>query len=125
MAWNNKPAQNNTQQNEEFNVCKNWGLHCHETKEIKNKDGQELGVALRCTLNGKKKQDGTYPKSMPVTVNCYYDSVKKMPDEDPSGKKISVNGRFAISEYTNKDKVTVPQYSITAEEVVIREVTKK
>jgi hypothetical protein len=116
MAWNNK-NQNGNNGNADFNICTNWGLYCHEFRDIKKKDGEVIGVSLRCTMNGRKREDGSFPKSMSVSVNCYSDSCTETPQEDPTGKKISVDGRFQIGEYVNKDGVAIAQYTINATSV--------
>lgn len=113
---NNAKAQSTT----DFNLVKNWGLHVFEFFVIKDKGTNEVkGVMFRCSLSGKKKEDGTFPKSMPVSVFCYYDNCK-IPDEDPTGKNISVSGRFTVGESVGKDGTIYASYSINATEIEVR-----
>lgn len=113
---NNAKAQSTT----DFNLVKNWGLHVFEFFVLKDKGSDEVkGVMFRCSLSGKKKEDGTFPKSMPVSVFCYYDNCN-IPDTDPTGKNISVSGRFSVGESVGKDGTIYPSYSIIATEIIVR-----
>lgn len=104
-----------------FNVVKNWGLHVFEFRTIKDKDsGEVVAVSFRCSLSGKKKEDGTYPRSMPVNVLCYLDSCK-IPDDDPTGKNINVSGRFSVSDSVCKDGTVYTNYTIKATEIEVRQ----
>lgn len=54
--------------NKTYNICGNWGLKCFSQHIVSNNNGVATGVILSCTLNGKKKQDGSYPKGIQVSV---------------------------------------------------------
>ena len=114
--WINNKAQSTT----DFNLVKNWGLHVFEFLVLKDKEkGEVKGVMFRCALSGKKKEDGTFPKSMPISVFCYYGSCN-IPEEDPTGKNISVSGRFSVGESVGKDGTIYPSYIINATEIEVR-----
>ena len=81
----------------DFNMCLNWCLYCTEMITIQNGDG----VRLSCILNGQKKQDGTYPKGVPVSVICIFEDCIIEPD-DYAGKYVDVYGGITATEYSTQ-----------------------
>lgn len=50
-----------------FNTCVNWVLFCFDYNEGEN------GVTLNCCMNGQARQDGSFPRGIPISVFCDYD----------------------------------------------------
>lgn len=97
-----------------FNICHNWRLFCIEMKETNG------GVRLSCKLNGKKREDGTYPNGVSVSVMCLFETCD-IPEADYNKKYIDVDGGITISEYTNKDGETKSTLTLFADKVRIHE----
>ena len=79
-----------------FNIVQNLGLFCFDFKV------GEKGVSLNCALNGKKKEDGSYGKGVPVSVFASFDSCD-IPEDDYTKCYIDVDGGLAVNEWTDKD----------------------
>lgn len=77
-----------------FNTCLDWGLFCFNFNEGVN------GVTLNCCLNGQARQDGTFPRGIPVTVFCDYEKCDIFKD-DYTKCYIDVNGHIIVAEATN------------------------
>ena len=100
----------------QFNKVENWGLKCFEFRE--NKSGNS--VTLKCALNGKKKEDGTYPKPLYLDVLCQFGSCD-IPEDDYNNSYINVDGNISISDYKTKDGNVVMRPTIFATKVRKRE----
>lgn len=96
-----------------FNLVEKWSLKCFDVKESKH------GMVLNCVMNGKKKEDGTYPKGMPIRVICTSGKCEIVPD-DYTNCYISVDGSFGVSDYTKQDGTTVQSFTIFATKVEMR-----
>lgn len=107
--------------NKTYNICGNWGLKCFSQHIVSNNNGIATGVILSCTLNGKKKQDGSYPKGIQVSVFCPLDGTCNIQECDYSNTLIDVNGTIGVREYTNKNNQFVSTLSIYASSVSIHE----
>lgn len=107
--------------NKTYNICGNWGLKCFSQHIVSNNNGVATGVILSCTLNGKKKQDGSYPKGIQVSVFCPLDGTCNIQECDYSNTLIDVNGTIGVREYTNKNNQFVSTLSIYASSVSIHE----
>jgi len=93
------------------NRCEGWMLKVFEQKKLDN------SVLMRCALSGRKKDDGTYGKSMSISVILTADT--DWVHADLTGKVVDVNGNFSISDYTNpKNNETYINYNIFADKVV-------
>lgn len=79
-----------------YNIVKNWGLFCFDYK------ASEKGVQLNCALNGKKKEDGSYGKGVPVSVFAPFDSCD-IPEDDYTKCYIDVDGGVTVHEWTDKE----------------------
>ena len=92
-----------------MNRVEGWMLKVFEQKKTEN------AVIMNCGMSGKKKEDGTYGKSMyiGVVLNAETDWVH----DDLSGKLIDVNGNFALGEYTKEDGTVIPKYTIFADKI--------
>ena len=83
---------------QDFNLVKNFGLRCHSAKDLQN----GKGVALNCTMNGKRNKDGSYGKSLSIAVFAYFDTCQ-MPQADYNNANINVDGQFSINDYVPKN----------------------
>ena len=92
----------------DFNRVANWKLHVFEQKKTDN------AVVMNCSLAGRKKQDGTFDKSMNVRVVINADTV--WPRVDFSGKNIIVNGGFQ-HKWWEKDGKSGVEFTVFATEV--------
>ncbi len=106
-----------------FNIAQNWTLKCFTQTmlETEKDSGNYKGVRLSCTLNGKKDKDGNYPKGVPVTVVCMFDSCA-IAEADYENQLINVTGGITVTGF--KDKKTGEDRSsltIYADEVTIHE----
>ena len=108
-------GQYNTQK-EHFNMVNNWHLHVFEVRST------QKGAMLSASLSGRKKDDGTYAKSMSVSVfmgnntRCEF-----APGTDLSNTDIAVDGTFSKGDYIGKDNVERPQFTIFANRISIRQ----
>ena len=71
-------------------------------------------VTMRCGLNGKKKEDGTYGKAFPVEV-ILTDKTKWAP-EDLTKKLVDVTGSCMVEEWS-KDGKSGFNFKVFADEV--------
>ncbi len=105
-----------------FNIAQNWTLKCFKQTMLEDKDsGGYKGVRLSCALNGRKDKDGNYPKGIPVTVVCKFDSCT-IAEGDYENQLINVTGGVDVTGF--KDKNTGEDRSsltIYADEVTIHE----
>ena len=90
-------------------------LKVWEQKANKNEDGSTKSVTMQCSLNGRKKEDGTYGKSM--YINVFLNGDCQWTPDDYSGKYIDVDGNFSISDYKSKDGKEGINYTIFANSV--------
>lgn len=94
-----------------FNICKNWGLYCMEQTSVKD------GIRLSCMLNGKKKEDGTYQKGMPLSVYCKNGECNYDNSIDYSKSLIDVDGGITASEYKKKNGEIASSLTLFADKV--------
>ncbi len=59
-------------------------------------------VTMRCGLSGKKKEDGTYGKSFPVTV--ILTDKTKWAHEDLTNKLVDVQGTILVEDWESNGK---------------------
>ena len=85
-------------------------LHVHEQK--KTSTGK---VLMKVSKSGKKKDDGTYEKSMFLSV-LLNENTKWTPAEYTK-KNILVNGTFSTGEYEDKNGNKQLTFTIFADEV--------
>ena len=108
--------------NKTYNICGNWGLKCFSQHIVNGNNGVATGVILSCTLNGKKRQDGSYPKGIQVSVFCPLDGTCNIQECDYSNTLIDVSGTIGVREYINKNtNQYVSTLSIYASSVSIHE----
>jgi hypothetical protein len=97
----------------ERNLVKAWQLRSFAQKTTAK------GRMLSCAMNGRKKDDGTYEKSLNMSVFIGNDcDVDAELGDDLSNKYITVDGRFAISEYESKDGTASVSITIFADKIV-------
>lgn len=98
-----------------FNTCLNWGLFCFDFKE------GDKGVTLNCCLNGQARQDGSYPRGIPIVVFCDYDKCDIF-KADYTKCYIDVDGHIVVSERINKETQTPYSYlTIFADKVRMKQ----
>ena len=102
--------------NRTFNLCDNFGLYCMEQQMTAN------GVRLICMLNGKKKEDGTYPKGFKITVVCTFNTCNIAP-ADYSKKFIDVYGGLTVTDYVDNGGNLRSQLVLFADSVTIGDKT--
>lgn len=85
------------------------------TLKIFEQTKKENCVQMNTALSGKKRQDGTYGKSMPIRVVVTDDT--DWAHADLSGKLVDVTGNFTIDDYTNKKGENVMSYTIFADSI--------
>ncbi len=95
------------------NTVTNWSLRTFQPKQT------EKAMILPSSLSGKKKPDGTYPKSMNVSVFCT-ENTNIQPD-DYTNAYISVDGNISVGEWVDREGNVHPQYTIFATRVARRE----
>lgn len=97
------------------NMCQNFWLRCNSMRTNRNNT-----VTLNCMLYAKKKQDGSYPATMFISVYCDVQKGCQMPAIDFTGKVVSVSGSFSVDSYFNQRAGgEVPQYTIFADTVQV------
>lgn len=104
-----------------FNICGNWGLKCFTQQVHTDDSGEPQYVILGCSLNGKKKNDGTYPKGIQVSVYCPLDGTCDIVEQDHSNSIIDVDGTIGVKEYKKKNGELVSTLSIYASRVALHE----
>ena len=86
----------------------NWCLKVFEQSKT------DKGVKMRTALSGRKKADGSYGKSMNITVFLNADT--KWNPADYSGKSVDVSGNFVHDEW-EKDGKSGLNFTIFADTV--------
>ena len=97
-----------------YNQCVNWGLWCYDSKETSK------GVVLKCTMSQKRKDSDGY--TVPVYIDVFYnpsDCEIEGNDTSIAKKRISVDGKFSVSEYTSKSGEKVPTMTIWATKITV------
>lgn len=78
---------------------------------------------LTAFIAGRKKDDGTYP--VPVWLSVYIDKKRCKIDQDDiydyEEQLIQVNGQLTVSSYINKEGTEVPTITIWAERIGVCE----
>lgn len=105
-----------------FNIAQNWTLKCFKQTMLEDKEnGGYKGVRLSCALNGRKDKDGNYPKGIPVSVVCKFDSCV-IAEGDYENQLINVTGGIDVTGFkdknTGEDRSSLTLY---ADEVTIHE----
>ena len=75
----------------DMNLVKNWRLKVFEQKKT------EKAVIMNAAKSGKKKDDGTYEKSMGISI--ILNNATEWPHADLTGKNILVDGQFSHNEW--------------------------
>ena len=95
----------------EYNICKNWGLRCFQQKETSN------AVILKCSMNHKDKKTGEYTAPVYIDVVCMFETCEIQQD-DYVNSYINVDGHFSTGEYQQKETgKKIPTMSIFADKV--------
>lgn len=94
----------------ETNRVSNWVLKAFEQKKSQNGNS----VIINCAKSGRRKEDGSYEKSMPISVLLNGDT--EWAHVDLTGKHISVSGGFSHGEY-EKNGQTYLNFTIFADKV--------
>jgi single-stranded DNA-binding protein len=93
-----------------YNVCTNWGLRCFEQKMI------DKGVILKCSMSRKNKDTNEYSAPVYIDVVCFFDRCE-IAQDDYAKSGINVDGQFGVGDYTNKAGEKVATMSIYATKV--------
>ena len=98
------------QENDVFNVCKNFGLYCYGIREFSK------GITLKCSMSKKDKGTGKYTEPVFIDVVCLFDRTD-IPEDYYEKAFINVNGQFSAGEFTDKNNKKVASLTIFADMV--------